>query len=63
MASHASRLAAVARQVKPMMSNNPEAARRRVLQLYKAWYREIPETGNIGICRSITSEWMALLRW
>ena len=46
MASHASRAAAVARQVKPMMSNNPEAARRRVIQLYKAWYREIPETGE-----------------
>ncbi|XP_033630587.1 NADH dehydrogenase [ubiquinone] 1 alpha subcomplex subunit 6-like [Asterias rubens] len=45
MASHASRAAAVARKVKPMLSSNdPEAARRRVFQLYKAWYRELPET-------------------
>ena len=47
MASHASRAAAVARKVKPMLSSNdPEAARRRVFQLYKAWYRELPETGK-----------------
>ncbi|XP_038069292.1 NADH dehydrogenase [ubiquinone] 1 alpha subcomplex subunit 6-like [Patiria miniata] len=43
MASHMARAAAIAKQVK-VITNNPEAARRRVIQLYKAWYREIPET-------------------
>jgi len=31
------------RQVKPLISLNPIEARRRVLNLYKAWYRQIPQ--------------------
>jgi len=31
-----------ARQVKPILSLDPTEARRRVLNLYKAWYRQIP---------------------
>nr|CAI5835884.1 unnamed protein product [Callosobruchus analis] len=30
------------REVKPILSLNREEARRRVLNLYKAWYRQIP---------------------
>nr|XP_054762753.1 NADH dehydrogenase [ubiquinone] 1 alpha subcomplex subunit 6-like [Lytechinus pictus] len=40
--NQAARAAAVARQVKPFMSKNPDEARRRVIQLYKAWWREVP---------------------
>ncbi|XP_033117808.1 NADH dehydrogenase [ubiquinone] 1 alpha subcomplex subunit 6-like [Anneissia japonica] len=40
--TQAARVAAVSRNVKLMMSRNPEEARRRVFQLYKAWWREIP---------------------
>ncbi|XP_792591.3 NADH dehydrogenase [ubiquinone] 1 alpha subcomplex subunit 6 [Strongylocentrotus purpuratus] len=40
--NQAARAAAVARQVKPFMSKNPEEARGRVIQLYKAWWREVP---------------------
>ncbi|XP_064116207.1 NADH dehydrogenase [ubiquinone] 1 alpha subcomplex subunit 6 [Macrobrachium rosenbergii] len=32
----------VARQVKPLLSVDQGEARRRVLNLYKAWYRQIP---------------------
>ncbi|XP_026327093.1 NADH dehydrogenase [ubiquinone] 1 alpha subcomplex subunit 6 [Hyposmocoma kahamanoa] len=28
--------------VKPLLSTNPVEARRRVMNLYKAWYRQIP---------------------
>jgi len=31
-----------ARQVKPIYSTTPQEARRRVLNLYRAWYRQIP---------------------
>lgn len=33
---------ATLKQVKPLLSLNPTDARRRVLTLYKAWYRQIP---------------------
>ncbi|XP_003706524.1 NADH dehydrogenase (ubiquinone) B14 subunit [Megachile rotundata] len=33
---------AAVKQVKPLLSLNPTDARRRVLTLYKAWYRQIP---------------------
>lgn len=31
--------------VKPLLSTNPVEARRRVINLYKAWYRQIPYIG------------------
>ncbi|XP_043253903.1 NADH dehydrogenase [ubiquinone] 1 alpha subcomplex subunit 6 [Colletes gigas] len=31
------------KKVKPILSLNTEDARRRVITLYKAWYRQIPE--------------------
>ncbi|XP_055317296.1 NADH dehydrogenase [ubiquinone] 1 alpha subcomplex subunit 6 [Sitodiplosis mosellana] len=37
-------------QVRPVLSVNKEEAKRRVLNLYKAWYRQIPfvvDTNNI----------------
>ncbi|XP_002739338.1 NADH dehydrogenase [ubiquinone] 1 alpha subcomplex subunit 6-like [Saccoglossus kowalevskii] len=30
--------------IKPVMSQDENEAKRRVLQLYKAWYREVPHT-------------------
>ncbi|NEU33633.1 LYR motif-containing protein, partial [bacterium LRH843] len=32
----------VVRQVKPLLSLDKEEARKRALNLYKAWYRQIP---------------------
>lgn len=32
-----------ARQVKPILSSDLNEARRRVLNLYKAWHRQVPE--------------------
>ncbi|XP_071965554.1 NADH dehydrogenase [ubiquinone] 1 alpha subcomplex subunit 6-like [Antedon mediterranea] len=40
--TQAARMAAVSRNVKLMMSKNPQESRRRVIQLYKAWWREVP---------------------
>ncbi|XP_074649238.1 NADH dehydrogenase [ubiquinone] 1 alpha subcomplex subunit 6-like [Tubulanus polymorphus] len=40
--SAASALRQGVKQVKPILSTNKEDARRRVLNLYKAWYRQIP---------------------
>lgn len=34
------------RHVKPILSVNNEEARKRVLNLYKAWYRQIPYIGK-----------------
>lgn len=31
----------------PIWSVNREEARRRVIKLYKVWYREIPYIGNV----------------
>ena len=36
----------VGRQVKPLLSVDRTEARRRVLNLYKAWYRQIPYVGK-----------------
>lgn len=33
-------------QVRPILSVDSEEARRRVLSLYKAWYRQIPYVGE-----------------
>lgn len=35
-----------ARQVKPLLSLDNEEARKRALNLYKAWYRQIPLIGD-----------------
>lgn len=35
------------RQVKPILSVDNTEARRRVLNLYKAWYRQIPSIGKL----------------
>jgi NADH dehydrogenase (ubiquinone) 1 alpha subcomplex subunit 6 len=42
MASVANRL-----PVKPVLSTSAAEARRRVLNLYRAWYREIPRTVSV----------------
>lgn len=34
------------RQVKPILSVDQGEARKRVLNLYKAWYRQIPYIGK-----------------
>lgn len=34
------------KQVKPLLSTDREEARRRVLNLYRAWYRQIPYIGK-----------------
>lgn len=36
----------VIQQVRPLLSMDREEARRRVLNLYKAWYRTIPFIGK-----------------
>lgn len=35
----------VLKEVKPILSVDHEEARKRVLNLYKAWYRQIPYIG------------------
>ncbi|MPC86682.1 NADH dehydrogenase [ubiquinone] 1 alpha subcomplex subunit 6 [Portunus trituberculatus] len=45
----ASKLArAGVRQVKPILSVDHGEARQRVLNLYKAWYRQLPYIGQEG---------------
>lgn len=44
MASSVARGAAKA--VKPIFSRDVEEAKRRVRELYRAWYREVPNTGT-----------------
>lgn len=44
------------KQVKPILSTNRDEAKRRVLNLYKAWYRQIP---YVGECLSLTDFLMA----
>lgn len=34
------------KQVKPILSTDREEARRRVLNLYRAWYRQVPYIGE-----------------
>ena len=45
--TQAARVASIAKAIKPIMSQNPAEARRRVLNLYKAWYREVPHAGEL----------------
>ncbi|XP_055051136.1 NADH dehydrogenase [ubiquinone] 1 alpha subcomplex subunit 6 [Paramisgurnus dabryanus] len=42
--SAATRTAAAAKAVKPIFSRDLQEARRRVRELYRAWYREVPNT-------------------
>lgn len=37
----------VVRHVKPIVSTTKEEARARVISLYKAWYRQIPHSGEV----------------
>lgn len=39
-------------QVRPILSVDREEARRRALNLYKAWYRQIPYIGKYNECLS-----------
>lgn len=52
MASSATARAAVgaAKVVKPILSRDLDEAKRRVRELYRAWYREIPNTGMMDRC-------------
>lgn len=34
------------KRAKPIMSANPSEAKARVIHLYKAWYKQIPQMGN-----------------
>ena len=36
------------KQVRPLLSADNAEARKRVLNLYKAWYRHIPYMGNFS---------------
>lgn len=48
MASNTAARAAVgaAKVVKPIFSRDLDEAKRRVRELYRAWYREVPNTGT-----------------
>ena len=39
--------AGAARVVKPLFSRDLDEAKRRVRELYRAWYREVPNTGRL----------------
>lgn len=54
MASTAAGRAAVsaAKVVKPILSRDLDEAKRRVRELYRAWYREVPNTGMFDRCGS-----------
>lgn len=38
----------ILRQVKPILSVDKGEAKKRMLNLYKAWYRQIPYIGNLS---------------
>uniref|UniRef100_A0A2R8VI90 NADH:ubiquinone oxidoreductase subunit A6 n=2 Tax=Mus TaxID=862507 RepID=A0A2R8VI90_MOUSE len=40
--------AAASTSVKPIFSRDLNEAKRRVRELYRAWYREVPNTGKDG---------------
>lgn len=44
--SAATRTAGAVRAVKPILSRDVDEAKRRARELYRAWYREVPNTGN-----------------
>lgn len=49
MASTSAPARRVIQQVRPILSLDREEARRRVLNLYKAWYRSAPFIGKFGV--------------
>lgn len=52
MASTATARSAVsaAKIVKPILSRDLDEAKRRARELYRAWYREVPNTGMLHHC-------------
>lgn len=42
--------AAASKVVKPIFSRDLDEAKRRARQLYRAWYREVPNTGTYVRC-------------
>lgn len=52
MASTSAARAAVSasKVVKPILSRDLDEAKRRVRELYRAWYREVPNTGMLDRC-------------
>lgn len=52
MASATARSAVSATKiVKPILSRDLDEAKRRVRELYRAWYREVPNTGMLDRCK------------
>ena len=37
----------VLKELKPVLSANREEARKRVINLYKLWYRQVPYVGTL----------------
>lgn len=50
------------KQVRPLLSLDKEEARKRVLNLYKAWYRQIPYIGK-SIDLEVVSRGLATMAW
>lgn len=46
--------AGAAKVVKPIFSRDLDEAKRRVRELYRAWYREVPNTGTCAPCSGLT---------
>lgn len=42
--------AGAAKVVKPILSRDLDEAKRRARELYRAWYREVPNTGILHCC-------------
>lgn len=49
-ASGLRKAAAASTSVKPIFSRDLNEAKRRVRELYRAWYREVPNTGELQGC-------------
>uniref|UniRef100_A0A8D1ICW0 NADH dehydrogenase [ubiquinone] 1 alpha subcomplex subunit 6 n=1 Tax=Sus scrofa TaxID=9823 RepID=A0A8D1ICW0_PIG len=54
--------AAAGTSVKPIFSRDMNEAKRRVRELYRAWYREVPNTGERATLRSLPSLFTWLCR-
>lgn len=48
------------KQVRPILSLDKEEARKRVLNLYKAWYRQLPYVGNDSSEKLVDSYYVIL---
>lgn len=44
----------VVQQVRPILSTDREEARRRVINLYRAWYRSCPFIGEYNFYKFVT---------